>query len=171
MRFLQRKDPFRNDPFFRSRWIDIVRSEKSQNKSSPIFSNFRPEFCSESRSEFPPNFLRSFRASFRGKRRPKSPPFFNAKFPGKFEEKIHKSFLESGQSNISYGFRNGRHCYLKPHLAIGACVSWPLSSKLGCKPKVSYVNTRYSKKVLVGEKLVCVSNACGLVLSPRDAQN
>ena len=28
----------------------------------------------------------------------KSPPFFNAKFPGKFEDKIHKSFLESGQS-------------------------------------------------------------------------
>ena len=38
-----------------------------------------------------------------GKQRPdkihhKSPPLFNAQFPGKFEEKIHKSFLESGRS-------------------------------------------------------------------------
>ena len=32
---------------------------------------------------------------------PKSPPFFNAKFPRKFEEKIHKSFPESGRSNCS----------------------------------------------------------------------
>ena len=30
----------------------------------------------------------------------KKPPLFDAKFPGKFEEKIHKNFLESGQSNI-----------------------------------------------------------------------
>ena len=47
--------------------------------------------------------LRSFGASFRGKRRPekihqKSPAFFKVKFPGKFAEKIHKSFLESWQS-------------------------------------------------------------------------
>ena len=81
-----------------------IRSGKSQSESSPNFSNFCPEFCPEFLSEFSPNFLRSFRASFRGKRRPekihqKSPPFFNAKFPGKFEEKIHKSFLESGQSS------------------------------------------------------------------------
>ena len=67
-----------------------------------------PEFCPEFRSEVSPNCLRSFRASFSGKRRPekihqKSPPFFNAKFPGKFEEKIHKSFLESGQSNTYRG--------------------------------------------------------------------
>ena len=33
------------------------------------------------------------------KKSPKIPAIFNAKFPGKFEEKIHKSFLESGQSD------------------------------------------------------------------------
>ena len=80
-----------------------LRSEKLQNENAPNFSNSCPEFCPEFCSEFSPKFLRIFRASFRGKRRPekihqKSPPFFNAKFPGKFEEKIHKSFLESGQS-------------------------------------------------------------------------
>ena len=85
-----------------------VRSEKLQNRSFPNFSNLRPEFCPEYCSEFSPNLLRSFRASFRGKRRPekihqKSPPFCNAKFPGKFEEKIHKSFLESGQSSATKG--------------------------------------------------------------------
>ena len=32
----------------------------------------------------------------------KSPPFLNAKFPGKFEEKVHKSFLESGQGKIFF---------------------------------------------------------------------
>ena len=89
----------------------LLRSEKLQNESFPNFSIFRPEFCPEFCSEFSPNFLRSFRASFCGRRRPekihqKSPPFFNAKFPGKFEEKIHKMFLESGQSNVclSIGF-------------------------------------------------------------------
>ena len=75
-----------------------------QNESSPNFSIFCPEFCPEFCSEFSPNFLRSFRASFRWKRTPekihqKSPPFFNAKFPGKYEKKVHKMFLESGQSN------------------------------------------------------------------------
>ena len=70
--------------------LEFFRSGKLQNESSPKFSNFRPEFC----SEFSPNFSRGFRASFRGKRRPekihqKSLAFFNAKFPGKFEEKIH----------------------------------------------------------------------------------
>ena len=82
----------------------LIRSEKLQNESFPNFSNFYPEFCPEFCSEFSPNILRSFRASFRGRRWPekihqKSLPFFNAKFPGKFEEKIHKNFLESGQSN------------------------------------------------------------------------
>ena len=80
-----------------------VRPEKLQNFPE-FFDIFRPEFCPEFCSEFSPNFLRSFRASFCGRRRPekiheKSPPFFNAKFPGNFEEKIHKFFLESGQSN------------------------------------------------------------------------
>ena len=84
--------------------LDFFRSQKLQNETSPNFSNFRAEFCPEFCSEFCPNFSRSSRASFRGKQRPeknhqKSPQFFNANFPGKFEEKIHKSFLESGQSN------------------------------------------------------------------------
>ena len=83
--------------------LETVRSEKLQNESFPNFLIFRPEFCPEFCSEFSPNFLRSFCASFCGRRRPekihqKSPPFFNAKFPGNFEEKIHKMFLESGQS-------------------------------------------------------------------------
>ena len=78
----------------------LIRSEKLQNINSPNFSKFRPEFC----SEYSPNVLRSLRASFRGQWRPekihqKSPPFFNATFPGKLEEKNHKSFLDSGQSN------------------------------------------------------------------------
>ena len=34
----------------------------------------------------------------------KSPSFFNAKSPGKVKEKTHKSFLESGQANISRNF-------------------------------------------------------------------
>ena len=83
------------------------RSGKSQNESSPNFSNFCPGFCPEFLSEFFPNFLSNFRASFRGKRRPekihqKSPPFFNAKFPGKYGKKIHKMFLERRQSNKSW---------------------------------------------------------------------
>ena len=83
----------------------FTRSEKLQNEASPNFLDFRPEFCPEFCSEFYPNCSRSFRASFCGKRRPekihqKSPPFFNAKFPGNFESKFHKSFLESGQSDI-----------------------------------------------------------------------
>ena len=72
----------------------LLRSEKLQNESSPNFSNFRPEFC----SEFSLKCLKSFRASFRMKRRPekkkkkhpKSPPFFNTKNPGKFKEKSTK---------------------------------------------------------------------------------
>ena len=79
------------------------RSEKLQNKSSPNFSNFRPEFCPGFCSEFSPKFSRIYRASFGGKRRPekihqKSPPFFNKKFRGKYEKNIHKIFLESRQS-------------------------------------------------------------------------
>ena len=86
----------------------LVRPEKSQNESSPNFSNFCPGFCPEFLSEFSPNFLRSFRALFRGKRRPekihqKSPPFFKAKFPGKYEKNIHKIFLERTQSNYWLG--------------------------------------------------------------------
>ena len=50
--------------------VVVVRSEKSQNKSSPIFfSNFCPGFCPEFCSEFSPIFVNSFRASFRGERR------------------------------------------------------------------------------------------------------
>ena len=76
----------------------FLGSEKLQNKSSPNFSNFRPEFCPEFCSEFSPNFLKNFRASFCGKRRPetihqKSPPFFNAKFPGKFEKEKESTLL------------------------------------------------------------------------------
>ena len=75
----------------------------SKNESSPNFSSFRPGFSPEFSSEISPSFLRSFPALFASKGRPekihqKSPPFFNAKSPGKFEEKIHKSFRESGQS-------------------------------------------------------------------------
>ena len=42
----------------------IFRSAKWQNESSPNFSNFCPEIC----SEFSPKFSRSFRASFPRKR-------------------------------------------------------------------------------------------------------
>ena len=91
----------------------FVRSEKSQNESSPNFSNFCPEFCPEFLSEFPPNFSRSFRASFRGKRRPekihqKSPPFFNAKFPGNHEKNIHKMFFWRGGKN-EFSIRRPTH--------------------------------------------------------------
>ena len=74
-----------------------------RTKVSRIFRFFVPDFA----PNFAPNFPRIFRGffvlHFCGRRRPekfhpKSPPFFNAKFPGKFEEKIHKMFLESGQS-------------------------------------------------------------------------
>ena len=80
-----------------------IRSEKSQNESSPNFSNSCPGFCPEFLSEFLPNFLRIFRASFCGKRRPekihqKSPPFLNAKFPGKYgKKKIPKCFWRGGK--------------------------------------------------------------------------
>ena len=94
-----REWPFHSESVF----FKIVRSEKSQNESSPNFSNVCPGFYPGFLSEFFPNFLRIFRASFRGKRRPekihqKSPPFFNAKFPGKYGKKIHKMFLERRQS-------------------------------------------------------------------------
>ena len=86
-----------------SKPLSLARSEKLQNESFPNFSDFRPEFYSESCSEFPPNFWGFFVLRFVGtetrKSHQKSPPFFNAKFSGKFEEKIHKRFLESGQSN------------------------------------------------------------------------
>ena len=102
-----------SEAFFRC-FQAFFRSEKLQNESFPNFSIFRPEFCPEFCSEFSPNFLRSFRASFCGRWRPekihqKSPPFFNAKSPGKFEEKIHKMFLESGQSNIFWRCGNHPH--------------------------------------------------------------
>ena len=35
--------------------------------------------------------------------------FFNAKLPGKFEEKIHKSFLDNGQSNEICREKNSGH--------------------------------------------------------------
>ena len=108
----------------------IFRSEKLQNESSPNFSNFRPEFC----SEFSPNFSRTFRASFRGRRRPekfhrKSPPFFNAKFPCKHEKNIHKILLESRQSNVSGKGRPGHRTMemiggsSAPYLTRTPCVS------------------------------------------------
>ena len=92
-----------------------IRSEKSQNESSPNFSNFRPEFC----SEFSPIFLRSFRASFRGKRRPekfhqKSPPFFNANFPGKYEKIFTKIFWRGGNVTIHLPFLSRYFCKSMP---------------------------------------------------------
>ena len=100
----------------------LLRPEKSQNESSPNFSNLCPGFCPEFLSEFSPNFLRSFRASFRGKRRPekihqKSPPFFNAKFPGKYVKNIHKMFLERTQSNNSWHLVSHRHSSATHHSA------------------------------------------------------
>ena len=88
-----------------------------RTKSSPNFSDFRPELCPEFCFEFSPNFLRSFRASFRGKRRPekihqKSPPFLNVKFPGRFEEKIHKSLLESGRCKTQHFLDPKHHLFL-----------------------------------------------------------
>ena len=86
--------------------FQLLRSEKLQNESFPNFSNFRPEFCPEFLLRIFPEFFEEFscfasRETEARKNSPKIPPFFNAKFPGKFEEKIHKMFLESGQSNIS----------------------------------------------------------------------
>ena len=43
-----------------------IRSEKSQNKSSPNFSDFCPGFCPEFLSEFSPKFLRFFVLRFVG---------------------------------------------------------------------------------------------------------
>ena len=65
-----------------------IRSEKSQNKSSPNFSNFCPGFCPEFLSEFSPNFFSCFVLwEWRSeKTHQKFPPFFNEKFPGKYEE-------------------------------------------------------------------------------------
>ena len=88
--------------------LHFFRSENYRScrtKAPPNFSNLVSEFCSEFCSEFSPNAFRSFRASFRGKWRPEknSPKIsgvFNAECPGEFEEKVHKSFLESGPSNI-----------------------------------------------------------------------
>ena len=68
-----------------------------------------PESFELSCSEFCPNYWRSLCASFHGKWRTgkihqKSQPFFNAKFPGELEDKVRKSFLESGQSNDLFFF-------------------------------------------------------------------
>ena len=77
-----------------------------------------PQMFRISVPNFAPNFApRIFRTVFvlrfvgtetRKKIHQKSPAFFNAKFPGNFEEKIHKSFLESGQSNKSKTPEEGR---------------------------------------------------------------
>ena len=74
----------------------FVRSEKSQNKSSPNFSNFCPGFCPEFLSEFSPNFLRSFRASFCGngdqKNFTKNPRRFSMQIPRQIRKKYSQIF-------------------------------------------------------------------------------
>ena len=70
-----------------------VRSEKVQNKKSPKFSNVRPEFCSEFRSEFFEDFSCFVSCETETtKNHQKSPPFFNAKSPGKLKAKFTKVF-------------------------------------------------------------------------------
>ena len=75
-------------------FCQIVRSEKSQNESSPNFSNFCPEFLPRISLRNFPEFFEEFSCFVSWERRPekihqKSPPFFNAKFPGKYENNIH----------------------------------------------------------------------------------
>ena len=88
-----------------------LRSEKLQNESFPIFSNFRPEFWPEFCSEFSQNFPRTFRASCfvsweteTRKKSPKIPAIFQCKIPRQTRKNIQKILLESRQSNnIAYG--------------------------------------------------------------------
>ena len=77
----------------------MVRSEKLQNENSPIFFEFSSRILLRIFHEFFDWFscFVSWETETR-KIHQKSPAFFNAKFPGKLEEKIHKSFLESGPS-------------------------------------------------------------------------
>ena len=61
------------------------------------------EFSSRISPRIFPDIFEEFSCFISWRRSPenhhlKSPLFFQCKFPGKFEEKIHKSFLESGQS-------------------------------------------------------------------------
>ena len=83
----------------------FIRSEKSQNKSSPNFANFRPEFCSRILLRIFPEFFEEFSCFIlweteTRKNSPKIPAIFQCKFPGKFEEKIHKILLESRQNDV-----------------------------------------------------------------------
>ena len=80
-----------------------LRSEKLQNESSPNFSSFCPELCPEFFEEFSCFVLWETETR---KIHQKSPPVFNGKSLGKFEEIIHKSFLESGQSNNNNNNKN-----------------------------------------------------------------
>ena len=70
-----------------------------RTKVPRIFRIFVPNFAPNLLRIFPELFVLRFvgNAETR-KNHQEPPPFFNAKFPGKFEERIHKSFLESGQS-------------------------------------------------------------------------
>ena len=73
----------------------FLRSEMLQNKSSPNFSNFHPEFRPEYCSEFAPKFLRSFHAASRGKRRPeKNSPKISAIFQCKIPRQIQRKNLQ-----------------------------------------------------------------------------
>ena len=78
-----------------------LRSERVQNEKSPNVSNFRPEFCSESCSEFPPKFSRIFVLCFLGNGDHKKfttniPAILQCQSPGKV--KTPKNNLERGQA-------------------------------------------------------------------------
>ena len=86
-------------------WPQRVRSEKLQDESSPSDSNFSSRVLPRISFRIFPEVLDDFSCFISWetettiKIHQESPPFFNAKSPGKFEKKIHKSFLESRQSN------------------------------------------------------------------------
>ena len=90
-------------------WAQYVRSQKSQNESSPEFFDFSSRILPRISLRIFPEFYEDFSCFVSWRRRPeeihqKSPPFFNAKFPGKHEKNIHIILLESRQSNNMYTY-------------------------------------------------------------------
>ena len=92
------------EPVAGSHFQQLTEGKKRANRQGKNSPNFAP------------NFSRTSHTLFLGERRPQkinqtSLPFFNAKSPRKVKERIHKSFLESGQAKnlkkyLGWNFRS-----------------------------------------------------------------
>ena len=76
----------------------ILRSQKLQNESFPNFSNFHPDFCPESCSEFSLKFLEDFSCFISWETEtitnsPKIPAIFQCKIPRQTTKNIFTKFF------------------------------------------------------------------------------